>query len=220
MKVPKRWFELRAMSNEAMTAMLNKIDVKNDMEYGFVMGQIQLNIAHAISKLLPYEEEVEEVKNDNYETVGISLLVGFLEANENFKLIPDTREYVIECKLHGLVSTGLNVAEVIQDLANHQKDCVKEEEEVKEMDTETSIREIEEYNLKWLEYMNNADITKISTCPDGHQLVVYPAVDTLGNPTSERVICCPESWCSYYDYNTFKVSEEQEISSKIKRLSK
>ena len=64
----------------------------------------------------------EQCQQKNYKTVGKSLLVDYLK-NSNFKLIPDNDEYVIKCQNHGLISTGTNIAEVIQDLENHKKEC-------------------------------------------------------------------------------------------------
>lgn len=76
------------------------------------------------------------------------------------------------------------------------------------------MSEIEEYNLKWLEYMNNADLEKISLCPNGHLLIKYPNFKFKG----ELVITCPQGDCDYYDYHTFRVSDDKKISHRIRRL--
>lgn len=86
--------------------------------------------SNAISGELPDANpnaEVVDIETKNYETVGKPLLLDFLKEHTEFKLIPDENEYVIECKEHGLVSTGLNVAEVYRDLLNHKTECKNDE---------------------------------------------------------------------------------------------
>ncbi|MEE9446261.1 MAG: hypothetical protein V3V19_11420 [Cocleimonas sp.] len=62
-----------------------------------------------------------------YKTPGKAFILDALKEFTDFKLIEDPSEYVIECKIHGLVSTGKNAAEVILDLVNHTKECGKDE---------------------------------------------------------------------------------------------
>ena len=75
---------------------------------------------------------------------------------------------------------------------------------------------IEDGNIKWLEYMNNVDVNKVTKCPNGHDLRGYHTDDN-----TEIVITCPHGglglgvdMCDYYDYHTFSVPvDSKSVSS-------
>lgn len=69
---------------------------------------------------------------------------------------------------------------------------------------------IEEFNLKWLEYMNGVDLTTVSHCPNRHRLIVYDAF-------FKRVVTCPNTECDYYDYHTFQIAKDTVIAPGIIR---
>lgn len=55
--IPKKYFNLRKIANEIILVMLNKIpDDLSDEDFGFIIAQVNLNIAHTMLKLLPLKE--------------------------------------------------------------------------------------------------------------------------------------------------------------------
>lgn len=60
MKVPNRYFELKKIAIKAIVAMTESMPDLYDDEFGYVMGRIQLDIAHTIARLLPLPKEDDE----------------------------------------------------------------------------------------------------------------------------------------------------------------
>ena len=57
---PKKYFDLKKIANEVIIAMLEKIPGDlSDEDYGYIIAQVNLNLAHTILKLLPLETEEE-----------------------------------------------------------------------------------------------------------------------------------------------------------------
>lgn len=58
MKLPKNYKRLNQIINTAEKAMLDSMPIDmHDDEFGYVMARLSLNMAHAITKLLPLPKE-------------------------------------------------------------------------------------------------------------------------------------------------------------------
>lgn len=75
----------------------------------------------------------------------------------------------------------------------------------------TKINNMEEYNVKWLQFMRNVDTRYVQRCPEGHTLVAY-VVSIISN---RIIIACPNYGCNYYDYNTFSVPAGTQLAMNI-----
>ncbi len=79
---------------------------------------------------------------------------------------------------------------------------------------------MEEFNIKWLDYMHNLDVRTVTECPNGHKLHAY----VVSKLSTDVVITCPRGGqgigfdlCEYFDYHTFKVSKDTEIAITVER---
>ena len=58
--------------------------------------------------------------SDQYTTIGLPILIAFLQTYTNFKFKGNPKEYQINCEVHPDKSfIGMNVAELIEDLGKH-----------------------------------------------------------------------------------------------------
>ena len=55
-----------------------------------------------------------------YVTIGLAILIDYLQSQPHLKFKSNVSKYQIECEIHPFLEfNGLNVAELIQDLVNH-----------------------------------------------------------------------------------------------------